>query len=103
MRCETWRQDGKFDLPMPGTLKDWEMNQRRTSRPSKPVRVCDWLASSDETIQQTNPKQIGEGLAKWPVYAADTQWQVMHLGPEPMAAPDRHRAQDVLLDRIWGK
>jgi para-nitrobenzyl esterase len=37
------------------------------------------------------------------VYAADTQWQVMHLGPEPMAAPDRHRAQDLLLDRIWGK
>jgi hypothetical protein len=28
---------------------------------------------------------------------------VMHLGPEPMAAPDRHRAQDVLLDGIWGK
>src|SRR5580693_8279073 len=23
----------------------------------------------------------GEGLPKWPVYAADTQWQVMHLGP----------------------
>ena len=35
----------------------------------------------------------GEGLAKWPVYASDTQWQVMHLGTEPMAAPDRHRAQ----------
>ena len=45
----------------------------------------------------------GEGLPKWPVYAADTQWQVMHLGPEPMAAPDRHRAQDLLLDSIWGK
>src|ERR1700734_4433026 len=50
----------------------------------------------------------GEGLPKWPVYAADTQWQVMHLGPEPMAAPDRHRAQDVLLEvfgvnSCWGK
>jgi para-nitrobenzyl esterase len=45
----------------------------------------------------------GEGLPKWPLYAADTQWQVMHLGSEPMAAPDTHRAQDLLLDSIWGK
>jgi hypothetical protein len=25
------------------------------------------------------------------------------VGPEPMAAPDTHRAQDLLLDGIWGK
>jgi hypothetical protein len=37
------------------------------------------------------------------VHAADTQWQVMHLGREPMAAPDKRRAQDLLLDSIWGK
>ena len=45
----------------------------------------------------------GEGLPKWPVYSPDTQWQVMHLGPAPVAEPDRHREQDLLLDSIWGR
>jgi para-nitrobenzyl esterase len=45
----------------------------------------------------------GANLPKWPAYAADTDWQVMHLGPEPMASPDTHRKQDLLLDGVWGK
>ncbi|MEO6801706.1 MAG: carboxylesterase/lipase family protein [Granulicella sp.] len=44
----------------------------------------------------------GDGLPKWPAYGP-TEWQVMHLGPEPMAAPDTHRKQDLLLDSIWAK
>jgi para-nitrobenzyl esterase len=43
----------------------------------------------------------GEGLPKWPTYAADTQWQVMHLQPEPTVAPDTHRPQVTLFDGVW--
>ncbi|NYF81047.1 carboxylesterase/lipase family protein [Granulicella arctica] len=45
----------------------------------------------------------GEGLPKWPVYAASSQWLVMHLGPEPMVEPDKHREQELLLDSVWAK
>ncbi|MEO6801705.1 MAG: carboxylesterase family protein [Granulicella sp.] len=43
----------------------------------------------------------GEGLPKWPTYAADTQWQVMHLDASPVAEPDNHRPQILLLDSLW--
>jgi para-nitrobenzyl esterase len=45
----------------------------------------------------------GEGLTKWPVYNAAMGWQVMHLKPEPVAAPDTNRERELLLDSIWGK
>jgi para-nitrobenzyl esterase len=75
--------------------------------PLFPLRPEDYQTSTAMQKYWTNFAKTGdpngEGLAKWPVYAADTQWQVMHVGPEPMAAPDRHRPQDVLLDSVWGK
>jgi para-nitrobenzyl esterase len=43
----------------------------------------------------------GAGLPKWPAYAPDTQWQVMHILPEPTVAPDTHRPQITLFDGIW--
>ncbi len=45
----------------------------------------------------------GQDLAKWPVYSPSSGWQVMHLGPEPMAATDKNRSRYLLLDSIWGK
>jgi hypothetical protein len=33
----------------------------------------------------------------------DEKYPQKGLAPEPMAAPDRRRAQDLLLDSIWGK
>lgn len=45
----------------------------------------------------------GEGLPKWPVYAAGDQWPVMHLGPDSVAEPDTHRQRDLFLDSVWGK
>ena len=45
----------------------------------------------------------GGDLAKWPVYAAATGWQVLHLQPQPVAEPDQNRQRDLLLDRIWSK
>jgi len=45
----------------------------------------------------------GEGLAKWPTYKGDSGWQVLHLGPEPMAQADSHRQRYLFLDTVWGK
>jgi len=45
----------------------------------------------------------GDGLAKWPTYKGDSGWQVLHLGPEPMAQADPHRERYLFLDTIWGK
>ena len=45
----------------------------------------------------------GEGLAKWPAYSMATGWMVMHLGSEPGARADEHRARYVFLDEIWAK
>jgi len=45
----------------------------------------------------------GAGLPTWPKYNAATGWQVMHLGPQPVAEKDDHRNRDLVLDSIWGK
>ena len=45
----------------------------------------------------------GEGLAKWPTYGTATGWMVMHLGSEPGARADEHRARYVFLDELWAK
>ena len=45
----------------------------------------------------------GGGLVKWPAYAAATDWQVLYLGPQPVAEADRTRQRDLLLDTLWGK
>ncbi|MHB1698862.1 MAG: carboxylesterase/lipase family protein [Acidobacteriaceae bacterium] len=45
----------------------------------------------------------GGDLVKWPVYAAATGWQVLHLQPQPEAEPDQNRQRYLLLERIWDK
>jgi para-nitrobenzyl esterase len=45
----------------------------------------------------------GEGLPHWPVYKADSGWEVMHLGPESGAAPDRQRDAYLFLNSVWVK
>ena len=45
----------------------------------------------------------GEGLPKWPVYQADTGWEVMHLDAQPKAEKDMHRNRYEFLSTVWGK
>jgi para-nitrobenzyl esterase len=45
----------------------------------------------------------GPGLPKWPVYSAESQYQVMHLNANPQAAPDTHRARYEFLDALSDK
>jgi para-nitrobenzyl esterase len=45
----------------------------------------------------------GEGLPRWPVYNADTGWEVMHLDAEPKAEKDVHRNRYEFLNTVWGK
>ena len=45
----------------------------------------------------------GEGLPKWPRYAADTGHEVMHLDAEPKAQKDMHRARYEFLSTYWAK
>jgi para-nitrobenzyl esterase len=40
----------------------------------------------------------GPGLPKWPAYTAEANYPVMHISPEPHAAPDAHRARYEFLD-----
>ncbi len=44
----------------------------------------------------------GGELAKWPAYKGDSGWQVMHLGPDPAAKEDDHRARYLFLVQQWG-
>jgi para-nitrobenzyl esterase len=45
----------------------------------------------------------GEGLAKWPVYASSSGWQVMYLDEKPEARKDEQRDRDLFLTAAWGK
>ncbi len=42
----------------------------------------------------------GSGLPNWPAYRKDDGYQVMHLGPESHAGPDKNRARYELLDSM---
>jgi para-nitrobenzyl esterase len=42
----------------------------------------------------------GPGLPRWPPYEEKSGGQVMHLGAEPRAAPDPHRARYEFLDTL---
>jgi len=45
----------------------------------------------------------GEGLAKWPLYASSTGWQVMYLDEKSEARKDDQRDRDLFLAATWGK
>jgi para-nitrobenzyl esterase len=45
----------------------------------------------------------GEGLAKWPVYASSSGWQVMYLDEKSEARKDDQRDRDLFLTAAWGK
>ena len=45
----------------------------------------------------------GDGLPKWPAYKADSGWQVMYLGSQPVAEKDRTRERDLLFEQIGMK
>jgi para-nitrobenzyl esterase len=40
----------------------------------------------------------GPGLPKWPAYDGSSKWTVMHLSPDPQAAPDSHRDRYLFLE-----
>jgi len=42
----------------------------------------------------------GPGLPKWPAYAGDSHYEVMHLKADPSAAPDAHRERYQYLDSL---
>jgi para-nitrobenzyl esterase len=41
-------------------------------------------------------------LPNWPVYNADLDWPVMHLGLSAAARSDQHRDRYLFLSRVWG-
>jgi para-nitrobenzyl esterase len=45
----------------------------------------------------------GAGAPHWPAYHAAENWQVMHLSPDPQAAPDQHRDRYLFLQQVWGQ
>lgn len=45
----------------------------------------------------------GEGLPKWPPYASENGWQVMHLSVSSAAEKDGMRDRYLFLDRAWAK
>ena len=45
----------------------------------------------------------GEGAPQWPQYDAAGNWQLMRLSPDPVAAPDAHRARYLFLQQIWDR
>lgn len=79
-----------------GTLK---------SRPGVQWRPEDYKLSRLMQTYWTNFAKTGnpngEGAPHWPVYGQADHWQVMHLGPEPGAQPDRHRDRYLFLERVW--
>ena len=42
------------------------------------------------------------GVPHWPAYDAAGNWQVMHLGENSAAQPDKHRDRYVFLYQVWG-
>jgi para-nitrobenzyl esterase len=46
---------------------------------------------------------IGPGLPKWPAYAGDSGWEVMHLSARSGAKKDDLRPRYVFLDSVWRK
>jgi para-nitrobenzyl esterase len=43
----------------------------------------------------------GPGLPKWPAYAVEDGWQVMHLSASPAAEKDATRERYLFLEREW--
>ena len=74
-----------------------------------PSRDLPWRAEHHEVSELmaaywTNFAKTGDpnglGLPKWPVYNAQTNYQVMHLKPNAVAAPDDHRARYEFLEQL---
>ncbi len=74
--------------------------------PSKnlPWRPQDRKLSDEMSTYWTNFAKTGdpngEGLAKWPAYDSQDEYEVMHLSATPHAAPAAHRARYELLDSL---
>jgi para-nitrobenzyl esterase len=70
-------------------------------------RPEDYKVSETMQAYWTNFAKTGDpnggDLAKWPVYAPDSGWQVMHLSPQSEAAPDATRPHELFLERAWSK
>jgi para-nitrobenzyl esterase len=77
------------------------------SRKGAAFRPEDYKLS--ELIQTfwTNFARTGDpnsaGAPHWPAYDAAGNWQVMHLSPDPGAAPDTHRDRYLFLQQVWGQ
>lgn len=61
-------------------------------------KVSDLMSSYWTNFAKTGDPN-GEGLPHWPTYGPE-KYEVMHLNPEPHAAPDEHRARLEFLSGI---
>ncbi len=61
--------------------------------------VSDLMAGYWSNFAKTGDPN-GEGLPKWPLYTAKTDYPVLHITATPKAAPDAHRARYLLLDSL---
>ncbi len=77
------------------------------SRKGAPWRPEDYKLSQLMQTYWTNFAKTGNpnssGLPNWPGYDAAGNWQVMHLSPEPAAAPDAHRDRYLFLQKAWAQ
>jgi len=63
------------------------------------LEVSELMASYWTNFAKTGDPN-GPGLPPWPAYGARDGYQVMHLGANSGAAPDRHRGRYEFLDRL---
>jgi para-nitrobenzyl esterase len=68
-----------------------------------PWRPEDYKLSEQMGSYWTNFAKSGDpngpGLGVWPMYIRKSGYQVMHLGPNPRAMPDKQREKFLFLDR----
>ena len=76
------------------------------SRKGATWRPADYKLSEEMQTYWTNFAKTGDpnspGLPHWPMYKAQTNWQVMHLDDTPTAEPDAHRDRFLFLNSVWG-
>lgn len=65
-------------------------------------RLSEWMQTYWANFAKTGDPN-GHGLPVWPMYNAADNWQVMHLGKELEAGPDRHRDRYLFLQQAWGQ
>ena len=77
------------------------------SRPEMAIRPEDRRLSEQMQEYWVNFAKTGDpngaGLPRWPVYGAQSGWQVMYLDATSEAKPDPNRGRDLFLDSEWGK